>query len=128
MTGTTRVLVVPSSTRWGNQDTLAYTTLVWPSETKVGVRVQLKKAGYSGKWGPMYVNYKKKYRGQLDNIVKGMFPQNQEAGDPKNWRIDFNSIMGGQGYQHPHSDHVRAGTYKKLKRRSEKPRLSGTAG
>ena len=57
----------------------------------------------------------KKYRGQLDNIIKGLFPHNPEAGDPKNWNMDFNSIMGGQGYQHPHSDHARSGTYKSLK-------------
>jgi hypothetical protein len=96
-------------------DVLGYTNLVWPTETKVGVRVQLKKSGHSGKWGPTYVAYKRKYKGQLDNIIKGMFPQNEEAGDPNNWKMDFNSIMGGQGYQHPHSDHARAGTYKSLK-------------
>jgi hypothetical protein len=96
-------------------DTLGYTTLVWPSDTRLNVRVQLKSGGYSGKWGALYVNYKKKYKNQLDDIIRGMFPNEEPAGDPDNWKMDFNSIMGGQGYQHPHSDHGRAGTYKHLK-------------
>jgi hypothetical protein len=96
-------------------DTLGYTTLVWPSDTRLNVRVQLKSGGHSGKWGAVYSNYKKKYKNQLDDIIRGMFRNEEPSGDPDNWKMDFNSIMGGQGYQHPHSDHGRAGTYKHLK-------------
>jgi hypothetical protein len=85
-------------------DTLGYTTLVWPSDTRLNVRVQLKSGGHSGKWGGLYLNYKKKYKNQLDDIVRSMFLNEEPAGDPDNWKMDFNSIMGGQGYQHPHFD------------------------
>jgi hypothetical protein len=75
---------------------------------------------FRSSWGvpaslPYPINYKTKYRGQLANIIEGLFPQNPEAGDPKNWIMDFNSIVGGLGHQHPHSDHARSGAYKSLK-------------
>jgi hypothetical protein len=95
-------------------DILGYTALYWPSDTRIGIRYQLKKSGHSGKWGPLYVNYKKKFRPQLDHIIQAMFPSSSPAALPENWKTDFNSIVGGMGYQHPHSDHARAGSYKNL--------------
>ena len=59
-------------------DTLAYTSLVWPTETRVGVRVQLKKAGHSGKWGPIYVNYKKSTGDSLITLSKACFHTTQK--------------------------------------------------
>ncbi len=88
--------------------------LYWPKDTKIGQRVQLKTQGHSGKWGPIYVEYKKKYRPQLETIIRGMFPTNDVAGNPENWKLDFNSIVGGIGYQHPHSDIGKAGAFKHL--------------
>jgi hypothetical protein len=78
------------------------------------MRYQLKKAGHSGKWGPLYVNYKKKFKPQLDHIIQAMFPPLSPAALPDNWKTDFNSIAGGMGYQHPHCDHARAGSYRNL--------------
>ena len=95
-------------------DTLGYTALHWPNDSKVGKRVQLKAAGHSGKWGPLYVQYKNKYMSQLSTIIKGIFPDTMPASNPANWKMDFNSVVGGQGYQHPHSDQGRPGCYKHL--------------
>jgi hypothetical protein len=74
----------------------------------------LKAAGHSGKWGPLYVQYKNKYMSQLSTIIKGIFPDTMPASNPANWKMDFNSVVGGQGYQHPHSDQGRPGCYKHL--------------
>jgi hypothetical protein len=52
---------------------------VWPSDTRLNVRVQLKSGGHSGKWGGLYVSYKKKYKNQLDDIIRGMFPNGEPA-------------------------------------------------
>ncbi len=43
-----------------------------------------------------------------------MFPFNDVTGDPDNWKLDFNSIVGGQGFQHPHSNIGKAGSFKHL--------------
>ena len=51
---------------------------------------------------------------QLETIIKAMFSQNNKASDPTNWKLNFNSIVGGQGYQHPHCDIGRPGSFKDL--------------
>ncbi len=60
------------------------------------------------------MEYKKKYRPQLETIIRGMFSTNDVAGNPDNWKLDFNSIVGGIGYRHPHSDIGKAGAFKHL--------------
>jgi hypothetical protein len=99
---------------YSRNDLVGTVALHWPKETKVGRHVQLKSEGHTGKWGPLYVDYKRKYKPQLETIIKGMFPNDERAGDPDNWKLDFNSIVGGQGYQHPHSDIGKASTFRHL--------------
>ncbi len=91
-------------------DILGYTALYWPSDTRIRIRYHLKKSGHSGKWEPLYVNYKKKFRPQIDHIIQAIFPSSSPAALPEIWKTDFNSSVGGMGYQYPHCDHARAGS------------------
>ena len=76
-------------------------------------RFQLKPAGHSGQWGKKYVDLCKKHRPQLSTIIQGMF-EDEDEGDPDNWIMQFNSIVGGVCHQHPHCDSGRVGTYQDL--------------
>ncbi len=40
--------------------------------------------------------------------------EDEEAGDPDNWIMQFNNIVGGVCHQHPHCDSGRVGTYQDL--------------
>ena len=80
---------------------------------RIGARMQLKAANHSGKWQKTFLDYTKKYNKQLDCIIKGMFVDG-EAGNPSNWIMKNNSIVGGTNYQHPHCDSGRAGRYQNL--------------
>jgi hypothetical protein len=80
---------------------------------RVGARMQLKASNHSGKWQKIFLDYTKKYNKQLDCIIKGMFAD-EAAGDPNNWIMKNNSIVGGTNYQHPHCDSGRAGRYQNL--------------
>lgn len=73
-------------------------------------RMQLKPTGHSGPKGRGYVEYQRKYKRQLECIIRGMF-KDEEAGDPNAWQLNFNSIVGGVCHQHPHCDAGRVGTY-----------------
>ena len=76
-------------------------------------RFQLKAAGHSGTWGKKYLDLCKKHRPQLSTIIEGMFEE-EDAGDPENWIMQFNTLVGGVCYQHPHCDSGRVGTYQDL--------------
>ncbi len=54
-----------------------------------------------------------KHRPQLSTILEGMF-EDEEAGDPENWIMQFNTVVGGVCHQHPHCDSGRVGTYQDL--------------
>ncbi len=57
-------------------------------------RFQLKTVGHSGPWRKKYLDLCKKHRPQLSTIREGMF-EDEEAGDPENWIMQFNTIVGG---------------------------------
>ena len=76
-------------------------------------RFQLKSAGHSGTWGKKYVDLCKKHQPQLATIIQGMF-EGEVAGDPENWMLHFNSIVGGVCHQHLHCDSGRVGMYQDL--------------
>jgi hypothetical protein len=76
-------------------------------------RMQLKPSGHSGTKGRAYPEYQRKYKQQLECIIRGMFP-GEDAGDPSVWQLNFNSIVGGVCHQHPHCDAGRVGTYQRL--------------
>jgi hypothetical protein len=80
---------------------------------RLGARMQLKASNHSGKWQKVFLEYTKKYNKQLDCIIKGMFAD-EAAGNPNNWIMKNNSIVGGTNYQHPHCDSGRAGRYQNL--------------
>jgi hypothetical protein len=80
---------------------------------RIGARMQLKAANHSGKWQKVFLDYTKKYNKQLECIIQGMFVDG-EAGNPSNWIMKNNSIVGGTNYQHPHCDSGRAGRYQNL--------------
>jgi hypothetical protein len=52
--------------------------------------------------------YNDKYKGQMDDIVRGMFGNKQRKGrqhpaaDPNNWHMSQNIVWGGTEHQHPH--------------------------
>ncbi len=73
----------------------------------VDARRQLKD---STKKGCMY--YKAKYAGQRVDILQGMFHGN--AANSANWKLNWNTLIGGINYQHPHTDTGRVGTYHNL--------------
>jgi hypothetical protein len=76
-------------------------------------RMQLKPGGHTGTKGREYPEYQRKYKQQLECIIRGMFPE-EPAGDPTAWQLNFNSIVGGVCHQHPHCDAGRVGTYQGL--------------
>jgi hypothetical protein len=76
-------------------------------------RMQLKPSGHTGARGRGFVDYQRKYKPQLECIIRGMFP-GETAGDPNAWELNFNSIVGGVCHQHPHCDAGRVGTYQGL--------------
>ena len=76
-------------------------------------RYQLKLGGHSGAYQKKFVEYQKKYKPQLECILRGMFGDD-DAGDVQNWLANINSIVGGVCHQHPHCDQGRVGTYQDL--------------
>ena len=66
---------------------------------------------------PAYNRYQDKYKGQAEDIIKGMFAKHVRKGkkhpaaDPKNWIIQQNVVVGGVDHQHPHCDQGKAGSY-----------------
>ena len=64
-----------------------------------------------------YKAYQKTYKGQGDDIIKGMFQNHvlkngrNAASDPIKWSWEQNIVMGGQDHQHPHCDQGKAGCY-----------------
>ena len=61
--------------------------------------------------------YNKQYMGQMEDIIKGMFPQEDGdtclsgAADPANWNMTQSIVWGGIDHQHPHCDQGKAGSY-----------------
>jgi hypothetical protein len=76
-------------------------------------RYQLKHGAHSGQFAKTIVEYQKRFKPQLECIVKGMFGD-LPAGDVNNWNANINVIVGGICHQHPHCDHGRVGTYQDL--------------
>jgi hypothetical protein len=76
-------------------------------------RMQLKPSGHTGTKSRGYPEYQRKYKQQLECIIRGMFPD-EDASDPNVWQLNFNSIVGGVCHQHPHCDASRVGTYQGL--------------
>ena len=64
-----------------------------------------------------YKAYQKKYNGQAEDIIKGMFQNHTKksgrnpASDPKNWSVEQNIVVGAQDHQHPHCDQGKVGSY-----------------
>jgi hypothetical protein len=73
----------------------------------VDARRQLKDSMKKG-----FMDYKAKYVGQQADILKGMFQG--EAANSANWKLNWNTLIGGINYQHPHTDTGRVGTYHNL--------------
>ncbi len=76
-------------------------------------RYQLKLGGHSGTYQRKFVEYQKRYKPQLECILRGMYGDDL-AGDAQNWISNINSIVGGVCHQHPHCDQGRVGTYQDL--------------
>jgi hypothetical protein len=61
--------------------------------------------------------YNEKYKGQMEDIIRGMFGNSQRkgrqdpAGDPNNWHLSQNIVWGGIEHQHPHCDQGKAGAF-----------------
>jgi hypothetical protein len=61
--------------------------------------------------------YNEKYKGQMEDIIRGMFGKSQRkgrqdpAGDPNNWHLSQNIVWGGTEHQHPHCDQGKAGAF-----------------
>ncbi len=50
---------------------------------------------------------------QQADILAGMF-EGGAAGNSANWKLNWNTLIGGTNYQHPHTDTGRVGTYNSL--------------
>jgi hypothetical protein len=61
----------------------------------------------------VYMDYKAKYAPQQADIIAGMF-EGGGAGNSANWKLNWNTLIGGTNYQHPHTDTGRVGTYSSL--------------
>jgi hypothetical protein len=61
----------------------------------------------------VYLDYKAKYAPQQADIIAGMF-EGGIAGNSANWKLNWNTLIGGTNYQHPHTDTGRVGTYNNL--------------
>ena len=59
-----------------------------------------------------YIDYKAKYAGQQADILAGMFEGH--AANSAHWKLNWNTLVGGINYQHPHTDTGRVGTYHNL--------------
>jgi hypothetical protein len=59
-----------------------------------------------------YVDYKAKYAGQQVDIIEAMF--DGAAGMSGNWKLNWNALVGGINYQHPHTDAGRVGSFQNL--------------
>ena len=65
-----------------------------------------------------YNRYQEKYKGQAEDMIKGIFAKplkkkkKNPAADPKNWIVEQNVVVGGVDHQHPHCDQGKAGCYK----------------
>ena len=62
--------------------------------------------------------YNKLYGGQMDDIIKKIFANNElkknrynAAADPHNWNMTQNIVLGGVNHQHPHCDQAKAGAF-----------------
>ena len=61
--------------------------------------------------------YNEKYKGQMEDIIRGMFGgkkrkgKKHPAGDPMNWHMSQNIVWGGTEHQHPHCDQAKAGAF-----------------
>jgi hypothetical protein len=59
--------------------------------------------------------YNDKYKGQMEDIIHGMFGNKQRKGrkhpaaDAMNWHLSQNIVWGGTENQHPHCDQAKAG-------------------
>ena len=64
-----------------------------------------------------YNRYQEKYKGQAEDMIKGIFAKplkknkQNPAADPKNWIVEQNVVVGGVDHQHPHCDQGKAGCY-----------------
>jgi hypothetical protein len=64
-----------------------------------------------------YNRYQDKFKGQAEDMLKGIFAKplkknkKKPAADPKNWIIEQNVVVGGVDHQHPHCDQGKAGCY-----------------
>jgi hypothetical protein len=62
-----------------------------------------------------YKTYQELYKGQADDIIKGMFAKHKKrngtnpAADPTNWVTQQNVVVGAQDHQHPHCDQGKVG-------------------
>ena len=59
-----------------------------------------------------YLDYKAKYAGQQVDIIEAMF--DGAAGMSGNWKLNWNALVGGINYQHPHTDAGRVGSFQNL--------------
>ena len=61
--------------------------------------------------------YNDRYKGQMEDIIRGMFAHKQRRGkqhpaaDPKNWHLSQNIVWGGTEHQHAHCDQAKAGEF-----------------
>jgi hypothetical protein len=60
--------------------------------------------------------YNDKYKGQMEDIIKGMFANERlsngvDPANPDNWHLAQNIVWGGTGHQHPHCDQGKAGAF-----------------
>ena len=84
-----------------------------PSVPRPGTELRsIMKYGLAG-----YKAYQKQYKGQADDIIRGMFPAKGKrnkpnpAAEPRNWVVEQNIVVGGVDHQHPHCDQGKAGSY-----------------
>jgi hypothetical protein len=52
-----------------------------------------------------FMDYKAKYAGQQADILKGMF--HGDAVNSASWKLNWNTLIGGINYQHPHGHRAR---------------------
>ena len=61
--------------------------------------------------------YNEKYKGQMEDIIRGMFGSKQRRGrqhpaaDPNHWHLSQTIVWGGTEHQHPHCDLAKAGAF-----------------
>jgi hypothetical protein len=64
-----------------------------------------------------YKTYQELYKGQADDIIKGIFAKHKKrngtnpAADPTNWVTQQNVVVGAQDHQHPHCDQGKVGSF-----------------